>query len=123
MPSIPVIPVPLGAGGDRRTAGRLEAAMPMQVNGEPAVTRNLSADGFAFESEVALEVGAMIDVVIEYLLDGHNYPLQCRAQVVRVEPRSTGGFLVAARLHAQPAATALDAAIAAPEPRHLRPVA
>lgn len=122
MPNIPTIPVPLGGGGDRRSAERLEATMPMQVNGRRAVTENLSADGLAFECEERHQPGTMIDVVIEYLLDGHNYPLHCRAQVVRVEPRATGGFLVAARLRAEPAGAVHDTAGGGAGTRQLRPV-
>jgi hypothetical protein len=38
-----------------------------------------------------------VEVVIEYLLDGHQYPLRCEAEVVRVEAGDQG-YQVGARL-------------------------
>mgnify|MGYP006154405403 CR=1 FL=1 len=43
------------------------------------------------------EVGTRVAVVIEYLLDGHRYPLRCEAEVVRAEPSGTG-WRIGARL-------------------------
>jgi hypothetical protein len=41
--------------------------------------------------------GERVAIVIEYLLDGHNYPLRCQAQVVRCQLQGTR-YLVGARL-------------------------
>jgi hypothetical protein len=86
-----IIPVPLRARGERREAERFEAAMPVRVDGEAATTRDLSASGLSFLSERAYDPGARIEVVIEYLLDGQQYPLRCEAEVVRSVP-APGGF-------------------------------
>ena len=56
------------------------------------ITRRLS-----FLSDVAYAPGTRIDVVVEYLLDGHHYPLRCAAEIVRVEP-SGAGYRIGARL-------------------------
>ena len=94
------IPVPLRAQGERRGAERFDAAMPVSVNGDPATTRDLSASGLSFLAERTYEPGTLVDVVIEYLLDGHHYPLRCQAEVVRVEP-TADGFRIGARLAPQ----------------------
>ena len=94
------IQVPLQRRAERREADRFVAAMPVTVNGEDATTRDFSETGLGFHSEHSYEVGARIDVMIEYILDGHHYPLRCQAEVVRVEPAESG-FTVGARLLAE----------------------
>jgi hypothetical protein len=94
------IPVPLRSASERRGAERFVAAMPVSVDGGAGTTQDLSANGLSFLTEHSYEVGARIDVVIEYLLDGHNYPLACVAEVVRVEP-APEGFRIGARLAPQ----------------------
>ncbi|RYY59190.1 MAG: PilZ domain-containing protein [Comamonadaceae bacterium] len=95
------IPVLLQARGrERRAAERVQAQMPMTVDGREGMTSDLSATGLSFHAEQRYEVGASIDVVIEYLLDGHHYPLHCQAEVVRVRP-AEGGYAVGARLAPQ----------------------
>ena len=95
------IPVPLRSGDDRRRAERFAAAMPVSVDGCEGTTQDLSTSGLSFLSDRAYEPGARVEVVIEYLLDGHRYPLRCEAEVVRVE--SVGErFAIGARLVPQP---------------------
>ena len=97
MPQPPVIRFPLRSLDDRRAAERFDAAMPVRVDGREGTTNDLSATGLSFESEQRYEPGECIEVVIEYLLDGHQYPLQCEAEVVRAEPSGTG-WRIGARL-------------------------
>lgn len=125
----PTISVPLRRRGEdeRRQAERFSAAMPVRIDGREATTQDLSATGLSFVSDRPHVPGARVEVVIEYLLDGHHYPLRCEAEVVRVE-RTEGGFLVGARLtpHSQlPEITVGSGAAAAPAGgvvRHLRKV-
>lgn len=91
------IPVPLQAHSERRATGRLTAAMPASVDGAAAVTQDFSASGLSFVTERSYPVGAQVEVVVDYLLDGHNYPLACRAEVVRVEATAQG-YRIGARL-------------------------
>ncbi|RYF17144.1 MAG: PilZ domain-containing protein [Comamonadaceae bacterium] len=93
----PTIPVVIGKPADRRGAERFGAAMPVRVDGRPGTTEDLSTSGLSFLADHEYAPGARIDVVIEYLLDGHNYPLRCEAEVVRVERAGTG-YRVGARL-------------------------
>ena len=98
MPATSVtIQVPLQRREERRSSERFVAAMPVQVDGEEATTRDFSASGLSFVAERSHEVGARIEVVIEYILDGHHYPLRCQAEVVRVEPAGDR-FTIGARL-------------------------
>jgi hypothetical protein len=111
------IPVPLRVRSNRRGEERFVAAMPVQVDGAGATTQDLSANGLSFVTDQPYEVGARIEVVIEYLLDGHHYPLQCEAEVMRVQA-GPDGYTIGARLapQAQPADIAVPA-IAAEAPR------
>ena len=91
------IHVPLHRREERRASDRYVAAMPVQVDGQDGITKDFSTSGLSFVAERSYEVGARIDVVIEYILDGHHYPLQCQAEVVRVEAAGEG-FTIGARL-------------------------
>jgi hypothetical protein len=92
-----VIPVPIQRREERRRSERYVAAMPVAVDGAQAVTQDLSSTGLAFTSDRPYEVGTHVEVVIEYILDGHHYPLRCAAEVVRVQPQAAG-FTIGARL-------------------------
>ena len=94
----PRVVVPLRRRQEKRGAERFEMEMPLSVgNGEGGVTRDLSVSGLSFTSRQPYVVGEAIDVTVEYLLDGHNFPLRCRATVVRCDP-CAGGFTIGARL-------------------------
>lgn len=93
----PIIPVPLRTRDERRLAERFSAAMPVTVDGQAGTTEDLSSSGLSFISDRSYALGARVEVVIEYLLDGHQYPLRCEAEVMRIDP-APGGFRVGARL-------------------------
>ena len=93
----PTVPIRLRAVVDRRQENRVEANMPLRVDGRETTTQDLSARGLSFESERGYALGARIPIVVEYLLDGHNYPLSCDAEVVRVD-HAGDGFVIGARL-------------------------
>jgi hypothetical protein len=98
------IPVHLQARAERererRAAERIRAEMPISIAGREGITSDLSASGLSFLADQPYEVGACVEVVIEYLLDGHHYPLHCQAEVVRVWP-APGGYAIGARLAPQ----------------------
>lgn len=83
-------------GGELRAAARFGVGMPYMVDGHEGQTRDLSATGLSFDSDSAYPVGSILELTLRYGLDGHNFPLQCQAEVVRVEARGSG-FTVAAR--------------------------
>ena len=95
------IAVPLNTRDERRVAERFAAAMPVTVDGHAGTTQDLSRTGLSFLAERPFEVGTRVAVVIEYLLDGHHYPLRCQAEVVRCDA-ATGGYTIGARLAPQP---------------------
>ncbi len=94
----PRVVVPLGRVPEQRSAERFDVSLPLKLqDGEPATTRDISAGGLSFAARRAYPVGSRIDVTIDYLLDGHNFPLQCEAVVVRCVP-APEGFTIGARL-------------------------
>lgn len=97
------IPVPLRTREERRVAERFTAAMPVTVDGHAATTQDLSRTGLSFLADRSFDVGTRVSVVIEYLLDGHRYPLRCEAEVVRVTPAAEGNYSIGARLSPQSA--------------------
>ena len=96
------IPIPLQTRDDRRRAERFIAAMPVSVDGREGTTQDLSSTGLSFTADQPYAPGTRVQVVIEYLLDGHNYPLRCEAEVVRSTSSPEGGYMIGARLAAQP---------------------
>jgi hypothetical protein len=96
----PTIPVPLRTGAERRQAERFAAAMPVSIDGQHGITQDLSTTGLSFRADRPYAPGALVEVVIEYLLDGHQYPLRCQAEVVR-SSASGDGYTIGARLTPQ----------------------
>ena len=83
--------------GDQRSTDRFGVGLPFTLDGVAGQTRDLSASGVSFESLTARAVGSRVMLYLHYGLDGHNFPMDCEAEVVRVTPE-VGGFLIAARL-------------------------
>jgi len=77
------IPVDLHTRDERRRGERSAASMPVSIDGHESTTQDLSTTGLSFRAEQPYAPGTLVNVVIEYLLDGHQYPLQCQAAVVR----------------------------------------
>ena len=106
----------LRGGAERREAERFAAAMPVTVDGLEGTTQDLSTTGLSFHSARPYQPGAHVEVVVEYLLDGHHYPLRCRAEVVRSEADGDA-WRVAARLVPQ---SRIAPTAASQEPSHRR---
>jgi hypothetical protein len=71
-----------------RREERFDSTMPVQLERGSGVTRNVSATGIYFVTDVALERGVALDLTLDF----NNYPggplrVKCRANVVRIEPR------------------------------------
>jgi hypothetical protein len=92
----PRITIPLRTR-DQRVAERFDVNMPVQVEGHATVTQDLSTHGVGFDSDRPYAPGDRIQVTIEYLMDGHDFPLQCEAVVARCE-RDGDKYKVGARL-------------------------
>jgi hypothetical protein len=94
----PRVVVPLRRREEQRGAERFEMEVPVTVRGgQGGVTRDLSVSGLSFTSRQPYAVGERIELTVEYLLDGHTYPLRCEASVVRCDA-CPGGFTIGARL-------------------------
>ncbi|MDB5944081.1 MAG: hypothetical protein JWQ13_3647 [Ramlibacter sp.] len=90
-------PAPAATSRDQRRAERFGVGLPYTSDGSQGHTRDLSATGLSFDSDVAYPVGAIVQLTLRYSLDGHNFPLPCEVEVVRVEPFGER-FSIAARL-------------------------
>lgn len=95
--SEPRIAIPLRSRTHQRIAERFEVNLPVKVQGRAAITHDLSTHGLAFESDRPYAPGDRVRVTIEYLLDGHSYPLQTDAIVARCEKQGDV-FVVGASL-------------------------
>ena len=94
----PRVVVPLRRREEQRGAERFEMELPLTVaNGQGGITRDVSLSGLSFTSRQPYVVGEHIDLTVDYLLDGHSFPLRCEAVVVRCEP-GEGGYTIGARL-------------------------
>ena len=103
MLPVPVpVPVPIPAaellrGIDLRAAERFGVGMAYTLgDGQQGQTSDLSTTGLSFESRTPYVVGAIVQLTLRYSLDGHNFPLPCEAEVIRVQA-DQGGYLIAAR--------------------------
>lgn len=75
---------------DQRAAERFGVGLSYTVEGgSRGHTRDLSATGLSFESDVAYPLGAILRLTVRYGLDGHNFPLPCEVEVLRVEQQGT----------------------------------
>jgi hypothetical protein len=77
---------------DRRRAQRFRVALPVELKGGMAITRDLSACGVFFETLLTFVPGEYLQLtlVLEHIALGHQVRLQCQGRVVRVEPCSIG---------------------------------
>lgn len=97
VPSLVVISTPSAATADQRRSPRMDVGLPYTLDGHEGHTRDVSATGLSFESETEYPVGSIVQLIVRYGLDGHNFPFPCEAEVLRVE-RSGERFNIAARL-------------------------
>jgi hypothetical protein len=71
--------------GDQRAAARFDTVLPVSVEGAEAWTRNISSTGIYFETDVAPEVGSLVNFTVEFTLQGKRNRLLCEGKVVRVD--------------------------------------
>jgi hypothetical protein len=70
---------------DQREATRFDTALPLEMEGVPGFTRDVSATGIYFETDALQEIGPVVSFTMRYRLGGKLHELQCDARVVRVE--------------------------------------
>lgn len=84
--------------GELRRAERYEVEIPLTLQGgDEGATQNLSSTGMMIEASTAPEIGAAVDMTLQYLVNGQDFALRCSGEVVRVQRRGNG-YRVAVRL-------------------------
>ncbi|MEO6593743.1 MAG: PilZ domain-containing protein [Planctomycetota bacterium] len=70
----------------QRTEERITLSLPINLEGGAAgVTRDISASGIYFETDLKQTVGSMIDFALDFDNHGMGMTLNCHGQIVRVE--------------------------------------
>ena len=82
---------------DHRAAERFETSLVVDVEGLPARTRNISATGLYFETELEVPLGTVLKMNVQFIHGGRKHWLACEGTVVRVS-QEEGHHGVAARL-------------------------
>ena len=82
---------------EHRQAARFDTAIAVDVEGLAARTRNISATGVYFETDVDLPVGTPLNLNVQFTHGGRKHWLACEGTVVRVT-HGDGQHGVAARL-------------------------
>ena len=72
---------------DRRQARRYRIVIPVELEHRKGFTRDISASGIFFETELTHPLGATLSfsLVLEHADPGSPVHLQCQGEVVRVE--------------------------------------
>jgi hypothetical protein len=84
---------------NQRAAERFEVEIPVRMDGGgESATQNLSSTGMLIDAASAPEIGAQVDMTLQYFVDGQDFALRCHGEVVRVQ-RQGNGYRVAVRLH------------------------
>ena len=67
-----------------RGTDRFVTELPVDIGGIQGVTRNISATGIYFETEMAQEPGSRVNFTVEVHVRGEKLKLVCEGEVVRV---------------------------------------
>ena len=70
---------------DERSSDRFGIALPITMEGGEGETHDISETGILFETEFEPEVGARLEMTLQYSIDGQDHHIPCEVQVVRVE--------------------------------------
>ena len=81
----------------KRKEERVHAALPVDLGNGTGITRDVSASGMFFETDVNYAPGSEINFSIEIDGPGGKMMFKCQGQIVRVERRD-GKAGVAARI-------------------------
>ena len=77
-------PYPSSDHSDHRAAARFDTALNVDVEGLSARTRNISASGVYFETDVDLPLGTVLNLSVQFTQGGRKHWLACEGKVVRV---------------------------------------
>lgn len=90
-------PSTIALAHDHRSADRFDTDLAVDVEGLVARTRNISATGVYFETDVELPIGSLVNLNVQFTQGGQKHWLSCEGKVVRVI-HEEGHHVVAARL-------------------------
>ena len=85
---------------EKRASQRIEVEVPVYINNEKAVTRDISWAGIYFLTSQTFTEGGELNFSIDlsYALPGKPIKLDCQGEVIRVE-RHNGKYGIAARIN------------------------
>lgn len=69
---------------DHRAAERFDTALAIDVAGLKAETRNISATGVYFETDVDLPLGSVVNLNVQFTHGGRKHLVACEGKVVRI---------------------------------------
>ena len=69
----------------KRVADRFDTKLPIELNGVQGLTRNISATGVYFESQVDQKPGSVVQFIVEVDVQGEKLKMVCKGEVVRVD--------------------------------------
>ena len=75
---------------------RFDTELPVEIGGIQGLSRNISASGIYFETEMAQEPGSRVHFTVEVNVRGEKVKLVCEGEVVRVD-RKDGTLGIAAK--------------------------
>lgn len=71
----------------QRSADRFDTQLPVDINGIPSLTRNISATGMYVETDTHTSPGAHLHFTVEVVVWGKKLRLVCDGEVVRVDQK------------------------------------
>lgn len=88
------------SAAEKRLAERVHVELPVYLNEEALVTRDVSRVGIYFLSDCLLTKGRYLSfsLALDYALPGESIKMICHGEVVRVEPHD-GQYGIAAKIH------------------------
>lgn len=75
------------ADQDKRREERVSAALRVDLGTTTGITRDVSASGVFFETDVPYVIGSEISFAMDLETPGGKMVLRCRGEIVRVKPR------------------------------------
>ena len=71
----------------QRSADRFDTQLPVEIDGIPSLTRNISATGMYVETDTHQTPGSHIHFTVEVVVWGKKLKLVCDGEVVRVDQK------------------------------------
>ena len=72
---------------EKRRGRRVAAALPVAVQGQPALSRDVSASGIFLETEAGYALGSPVSMALDLDTPWGKVMFRCEGRIVRVEHR------------------------------------